>query len=256
MSETQTVSFEPKNEVQDQTQIQNFDPASFPLKTLLGIKAGMTQIYSESGVAIPVSVIAAGSSMITRIKTPSKDGYSGVQLGVGECKEKNLTKSYLGQFKKNSLVALRWLKEFKVNENELEKFKMGQKVPVEIFSAGDYVDVSGISKGKGFAGVMKRHGFSGLPASHGASDKERSRGSSGGGSGEPQRVLKGTRMAGRMGGEWVTIQKLEVVKVDPENGLLLVRGAVPGAPEQIVVVKETTRSRKRVVIHQAAKSTK
>ncbi|OGR83047.1 MAG: 50S ribosomal protein L3 [Elusimicrobia bacterium RIFCSPHIGHO2_01_FULL_64_10] len=127
---------------------------------------------------------------------------------------------------------------------------------MDIFSAGDYVDVSGISKGKGFAGVMKRHGFSGLPASHGASDKERSRGSSGGGSGEPQRVLKGTRMAGRMGGEWVTIQKLEVVKVDPENGLLLVRGAVPGAPEQIVVVKETTRSRKRVVIHQAAKSTK
>src|SRR3989338_2070100 len=244
MSETQTVSFEPKNEVQDQTQIQNFDPASFPLKTLLGIKAGMTQIYSESGVAIPVSVIAAGSSMITRIKTPSKDGYSGVQLGVGECKEKNLTKSYLGQFKKNSLVALRWLKEFKVNENELEKFKMGQKVPVEIFSAGDYVDISGISKGKGFAGAMKRHNFHGLPASHGASDKERSRGSSGGGSGQPQRVFKGTKMAGRMGCDWVTTQKIEVVKADKENQLLLVKCSVPGPIGNFVVVKQTSKNLK------------
>jgi len=215
MSETQTVSFEPKNEVQDQTQIQNFDPASFPLKTLLGIKAGMTQIYSESGVAIPVSVIAAGSSMITRIKTPSKDGYSGVQLGVGECKEKNLTKSYLGQFKKNSLVALRWLKEFKVNENELEKFKMGQKVPVEIFSAGDYVDISGISKGKGFAGAMKRHNFHGLP-----------------------------KMAGRMGCDWVTTQKIEVVKADKENQLLLVKGSVPGPIGNFVVVKQTSKNLK------------
>jgi large subunit ribosomal protein L3 len=137
---------------------------------------------------------------------------------------------------------LKWLREFRV-ENA-EKFRVGQKVPVDIFSPGDYVDVSGISKGKGFAGVMKRHGFHGLPASHGASDKERSRGSSGGGSGQPQRVLKGTRMAGRMGSDWVTIQKIEVVKVDKENELLLVKGAVPGVSRNLIVVRETSKDLK------------
>ncbi|OGR95427.1 MAG: 50S ribosomal protein L3 [Elusimicrobia bacterium RIFCSPLOWO2_01_FULL_64_13] len=222
-------------------------------RVLLGQKVGMTQIFSEAGERIPVSVIFAGSCVATDVRTKEKNGYDSVQLGAGEC-GKHVSKAVLGQFTKRSLQPVKWLKEFRAPG--VQGWEIGRKVPVDIFSAGDYVDVSGISKGKGFAGVMKRHGFSGLPASHGASDKERSRGSSGGGSGEPQRVLKGTRMAGRMGGEWVTIQKLEVVKVDPENGLLLVRGAVPGAPEQIVVVKETTRSRKRVVIHQAAKSTK
>lgn len=257
MSETQTVSSEPKVEAEDQAQIQNFDPSNFPLKTVLGIKAGMTQIYSDSGVVIPVSIIDAGSSFITRIKTPSKDGYSGVQLGVGECKEKNLTKSYLGQFKKNSLPVSRWLKEFKVKETDLEKFKMGQKISVEIFSPGDYVDISGISKGKGFAGAMKRHNFHGLPASHGASDKERSRGSSGGGSGQPQRVFKGTRMAGRMGCDWVTTQKIEVVKVDKENQLLLVRGSVPGTIGNFVVVKQTSKNLKhKRALALAAKSPK
>ena len=172
---------------------------TFPLKAILGQKVGMTQIFSPSGVRIPVTVIFTGTCAATGVKTKESDGYDAVQLGLGECREKSLRQPYLNQFKKKNIPPLKWLKEFRVANPE--KFQVGQKVPLDIFSAGDYVDVSGVSKGKGFAGVMKRHGFHGLPASHGASDKERSPGSSGGGSGQPQRVLKGHRMAGRMGGD-------------------------------------------------------
>ncbi|MBI3012345.1 MAG: 50S ribosomal protein L3 [Elusimicrobia bacterium] len=218
---------------------QKWDAASFPLKTVLGIKVGMAGIYSEGGQVIPVSVIDASSCVLTHVKTAKSDGYNAVQLGIGECKQKNLTKAYLTQFKKKDILPLRWLREFRVQTPE--KFRTGTKLSVEIFSPGDIVDISGISRGKGFAGVMKRHGFAGLPASHGASDKERSRGSSGGGSGQPQRVLKGTRMAGRMGSDWVTTQNLEVVKVDRENQWLMVKGAVPGPVGNLLVVKETTK---------------
>lgn len=233
---------------------QKVEVKPFPMKVILGQKVGMTQIFSEKGERIPVSVILADSCTATQVKTVNTDGYNSVQLGVGTCKEKGLTKSYLGQFQKNGLKPLKWLKEFKVEHPE--KLEVGQKVSVEVFSPGDYVDVSGISKGKGFAGVMKRHGFHGGPASHGCSDKARSPGSSAGGSGAPQRVLKGTRMAGRMGSDWVTTQKLEVVKVDKENQLLLVRGAIPGVSKGFVVVKETSRALKHRHIPVVAKTTK
>ena len=226
---------------------------SFPLKAILGEKVGMTQIFTETGQCVPVSVIFTGGCVTTGVRTQETDGYTAVQLGVGEVKEKSLSKPYIAQFKKVNVAPTRWLKEFKVPNPE--KFQIGQKVPIS-FIPGDFVDVSAVSKGKGFAGVMKRHGFHGLPASHGASDKERSRGSSGGGSGQPQRVLKGTRMAGRMGSDWVTVMSLEVMKVDAENGLLLLKGAVPGTAQRMVIIKETSRPLKHkrpIVIAKSAK---
>ncbi len=222
---------------------EKFDPATFPLKAIMGRKVGMTQIFSETGHRIPLSAIYTGSCQVTQVKSDATDGYTAVQLGVGETKEKNLPNAYVQHFKKNNAAVSRWLKEFRVSDPS--KFKVGQKVPVEMFAPGDYVDVSGTSKGKGFAGVMKRHNFAGLPTSHGASDKVRSRGSSGGGSGQPQRVFKGTGMAGRMGQDWITTHKIEVVKVDKENELLLLKGALPGSVGSMVVVKETIKSRKR-----------
>lgn len=243
MAEEQTVITEPK-----------VGEVLFPLKTILGQKVGMTRIFSELGESIPVSVIFVGSCVTTQVKTQAKDGYNAVQLGVGECKEKSLSKPYRAQFQKRNLVPLRELKEFRVNDPK--NFHVGQKVSAEIFSAGDYVDVSGTSKGKGFASVMKRHNFSGSPTSHGASDKVRARGSSAGGSGAPQRVYKGTKMAGRMGSDWVTTQKLEVVKVDKENQLLLIKGAIPGVSRSFVVVKETTKRLKHKSMNSAVKSSK
>lgn len=230
------------------------ETALFPLKAILGQKVGMTQIFAESGERIPVSVIFVGSCITTQLKTESTDGYNAVQLGLGACKEKNLTKPYRAQFEKKNIAALKWLKEFRVEDPK--KFQVGQKVPADIFSSGDYVDVSGVSKGKGFAGVMKRHGFHGMPASHGTSDKVRAPGSSAGGSGAPQRVLKGTRMAGRMGSDWVTTQKLEVVKVDKENELILVKGAIPGNAQGLVVMQETSKQLKHKRAVAAAKTVK
>lgn len=242
-------------EQKSQTHEQAAAPAQaeatpFALKTILGQKVGMTQIYTDAGQRIPVSVIFAGSCRATQVKSVETDGYDAVQLGYGQTDEKHSAKPYLESFKKKNLEPAKWLKEFRVSDPK--KFQAGQKVAVDIFSAGDYVDISGTSKGKGFAGVKKRLNFGGLPTSHGASDKVNSRGSSGGGSGQPQRVLKGTGMAGRMGGEWVTAQKIEVVKVDKENQLLLVKGAVPGNPGSLVVVQETVKSRKHKVVHAAA----
>ena len=233
---------------------QKNEAVPFALKTILGEKVGMAQIFTEAGQRVPVSVIYAGNCVATGVKSKETDGYDAVQLGCGDKDEKHLTKPLLEQFKKKNLAPMRWLKEFRVADPK--KFQVGQKVSVDIFVAGDYVDISGTSKGKGFAGVKKRHGFGGLPTSHGASDKVNSRGSSGGGSGQPQRVLKGTRMAGRMGQDWVTAQKIEVVKIDKENGLILVKGAVPGAAGSFVVVKETSRALKHKRVHVVAKSEK
>lgn len=242
MAEEQAMQPEVKTEETPQQVKAAFDPKSFPLRAILGRKVGMTQIFSDSGQRIPVSVISTNSCTLTQIKSEQTDGYNAVQLGIGECKEKNLSKPYLEHFKKKNLTPLRYLKEFTVVNPE--KFQVGQKLPAEIFSAGDYVDISGTSKGKGFAGVMKRHNFAGLPTSHGASDKVRSRGSSGGCSGSGQKVWKGTRMAGRMGSDWVTTQSIEVVKVDKENELLLIKGSIPGTSGSFVVVKETVKSLK------------
>ena len=243
MAETQTIDQEKPSQI------------VFPLKVILGQKVGMTHIFTDHGQFVPVTVIFTGGCTSTYVRTPEKDGYGAVQLGMGEVKEKNQTKPILEHFKKLNLTPKRWLKEFRVAD--ASKFQVGQSVTPDVFKPGDFVDVSGISKGKGFAGVMKRHNFSGLPASHGASDKERSPGSSGGGSGQPQRVLKGTHMAGRMGSDWVTIQKMEVVKVDKENDLILVKGPVPGTAQGLVIVKETVKHIKHKRAVQApAKSTK
>lgn len=241
MSEEQTVNTETKKEETAPVKAA-FDPASFPLRAILGKKVGMTQIFSDSGQRIPVSVISASSCALTQVKTEKTDGYNAVQIGIGECKEKNLNKPYSEIFKKKNISPLKYLKEFRVKDPQ--KFQLGQKLSVEIFSAGDFVDISGTSKGKGFAGVMKRHNFAGLTESHGASDKVRSRGSSGGCSGSGQKVWKGTKMAGRMGSDWITTQKIEIVKVDKENELLLVKGSVPGTSGSFVVVKETSKNTK------------
>ncbi len=222
----------------------------FALKAILGQKVGMTQIFTDNGTVVPVSVIYTGGCVATLVRTPEIDGYSAVQLGMGDAKEKNVPKSEMGLFKKLNIAPKRWLREFRVAD--ATKFTAGQKVSPDIFKEGDFVDISGTTIGKGFAGVMKRHNFSGLPHSHGASDKERSPGSSGGGSGMPQRVLKGHRMAGRLGSAWFTVQKMEVVKVDPENSLILVKGPVPGVIKNLIVVQETVKhvKQKRAAIAQ------
>ena len=199
---------------------------------LLGQKIGMTSVYNEHGDLIPVSVIKAGPCKIVSIRTKEKDGYHALQLGFGEKKEKRVTKPVLGQFKKNELAPLKVLKEFKFSSEQ--EFKVGDEINVSIFSEGEKIKVRGKSKGKGFQGVMKRHGFGGVGGTtHGQSDRLRAPGSIGASS-YPSRVFKGQRMAGRMGYENVTISNLKVFKVIPEQNLILVRGAVPGAINSIV----------------------
>ena len=199
---------------------------------LLGQKIGMTSVYNEHGDLIPVSVIKAGPCKIVSIRTKEKDGYHALQLGFGEKKEKRVTKPVLGQFKKNELAPLKVLKEFKFSSEH--EFKVGDEINVSIFSEGEKIKVRARSKGKGFQGVMKRHGFGGVGGTtHGQSDRLRAPGSIGASS-YPSRVFKGQRMAGRMGYENVTISNLKVFKVIPEQNLILVRGAVPGAINSIV----------------------
>jgi len=204
---------------------------------ILGRKIGMTQVFDETGQAIPVTVIEAGPCYVTQIKTVECDGYTAVQLGFEETKRKRLTRAQLGHLE--GLPPLRHLRE--VRTSDIEGFDVGQKVDVGIFSAGDRVDVTGISKGKGFAGVMKRHHFAGGPATHGQSDRARAPGSVGATT-TPGRVFKGTRMPGRMGNDRVTVQNLRVVQVDPERNLLLVRGAVPGATKGLLLIRQAVKS--------------
>jgi len=203
---------------------------------LLGRKLGMTRIFSEDGHNIPVTVIEAGPCFVSQIKTPEKDGYSAVQLGFMEKKEKRTTKPLLGHFAKANLKPLRYLREFRDFDMGKE-LKLGDEIGVEIFEPGDVVDVSGRTKGRGFQGVVKRHRFGGGPKTHGQSDRLRAPGSIGQSS-FPSRVLKGLRMAGHMGNRRVTIKNLVVVKVIPEQNLLLVRGGVPGAVNSIVEIKK------------------
>lgn len=198
---------------------------------LLGRKVGMTQVFEEGGAAVPVTVIQAGPCYVTQVKSASTDGYNAVQVGFGETRKLNQPER--GHLK--DLPALRHLREWKIEQPE--QFEVGQKLDVSIFDPGDRVHVVGTSKGKGFQGVMKRHGFSGGPRTHGQSDRARAPGSIGAGT-TPSRVLKGTRMAGRMGGKRVTVQNLEVVRTDPERNLLLLRGAVPGWREGLLMISK------------------
>jgi large subunit ribosomal protein L3 len=217
-------------------------PATF--RSILGEKIGMTQVYHPKDKQLyDVTVVKAGPCPVLRVKTADgPDGYNAVQIGFGSRKEKHLSKAQIGQFKKAGAAPARFIREIRVNDTK--GIEAGQSVQVDgIFKPGDYVDVQGTSKGKGFAGVMKRHNFRGMPGSHGASDKERSPGSLASRR-ALGRVLPGQRMAGRMGGETVSSVKLEVVKVDPEQNLLYVCGAVPGNRGGLVVVSETSKLKK------------
>ncbi len=203
---------------------------------LLGRKIGMTRIFGEDGTHIPVTVIEAGPCFVSQIKTPEKDGYSAVQLGFLAKKEKRTTKPLLGHFKKANLKPMRILREFRDFDIGKE-IKLGDQIGVEVFEPGDIIDVSGSTKGRGFQGVVKRHGFHGGPKTHGQSDRLRAPGSIGQSS-YPSRVLKGLKMAGHMGNRRVTIKNLIVVKVIPEQNLLLVRGGVPGSVNSILEIKK------------------
>lgn len=217
------------------------------MKGILGKKVGMTQVFSERGEAIPVTVIEAGPCFVAQIKTVEQDGYAAVQLGFEETKPKRLTQPQLKHLQKSNLPALRHLRELRIADDELASLEEGQKLTVDIFEEGEMVDVTGTSKGRGFAGVVKRYGFRGGPKTHGQSDRLRAPGSVGACT-TPGRVFKGKRMPGRMGGERVTTQGLQVVLVDPERNLLALRGAVPGSKNGLLLIREArkTRLRKKV----------
>jgi large subunit ribosomal protein L3 len=201
---------------------------------VLGKKVGMTQLFDERGEVIPVTVIEAGPCFVTQIKSQEKDGYQAIQLGFGESKPKRLTKGQQGHLTRNDLPMLRYLREVRVKD--ISEFEIGQKITVDIFQAGERVDVVGKTKGRGFAGTIKRHGFRRQPKTHGQSDRERAPGSIGATTGTA-RVFKGKRMAGRMGNSRVTSQNLMVALVDPEKNLVAVRGSVPGPKGSLVLVK-------------------
>lgn len=206
------------------------------LKGLIGKKVGMTQIFDETGAAVPVTLIEAGPCYVTQVRTKDSDGYSAVQLGFGEVKPKRLTAGQLGHLKRNNmnLPPLRFLREFREKEHGLAE---GDVLKVDqVFTVGESVDVIGTSKGKGFAGAVKRHHFAGGPKTHGQSDRQRAPGARSSGT-TPGRVFKGSRGAGHLGNEQVTVQNLRVVLVDPERNLLGVRGAIPGPKGGVVMIK-------------------
>ena len=210
-------------------------------KGILGTKLGMTQIFDENNRVVPVTVIKAGPNVFTRIRTTERDGYSAVQLAYGEISPRKVNKPVTGQFNAAGVNPRRHLAELRLDdEAAASEYEVGQELTAEIFSDGGYVDVTGTSKGKGFAGTMKRHGFKGQGASHGAQAVHRRPGSIGGCS-TPGRVFKGTRMSGRMGGDRVTTQNLLVHKVDTANGVLLIKGAIPGRNGGLVMVRTSVK---------------
>ena len=209
------------------------------MKGMIGRKVGMTQVFDESGDVIPVTVIEAGPCYVTQIRQDDRDGYAAIQLGFEETKPQRLTKGQLGHLQKNNLPALRVLREFRMDGEELD-IEEGAEIKVDVFEKGEKVDVIGTSKGRGFAGTIKRHGFHRGPKTHGQSDRERSPGSIGM-CATPGRTLKGQRMGGRMGNDRVTMQNLEVVVVDPEKNLLAVKGSIPGTRGGIVVIRKAVK---------------
>lgn len=200
---------------------------------ILGKKIGMTTIFEKDGNAVPCTVIEAGPCYITQIKNKETDGYEAVQLGFDEKKEKNTTKPLIGKFKKVKTPVLRNLKE--IRDFAIGELKEGDQVKVDMFNEGDMVKVTGISKGKGFQGVVRRHGFGGGQRTHGQSDRQRAPGSIGGSS-YPSRVFKGQRMAGRMGGDTVSVRNLRIVKIFNDSNLILIKGAIPGTKTGIVEI--------------------
>lgn len=209
------------------------------MKGLLAKKVGMTQIFRD-GKAIAVTVLKAGPCYVVDKKTPEKDGYAALLIGFDETKESRVNKPMLGVFKKRGLKPLEILRELRVSPEELENYNVGDVIPVDIFQAGEKVDVSGLTKGRGFQGPVKRHGFRGFPDSHG--HRYHRAGGSIGSSAFPSRVFKGKTMPGHMGNEKVTIQNLKVVEVIPEDHLILVEGAVPGSVNSVVTIKQAVKA--------------
>jgi large subunit ribosomal protein L3 len=207
-------------------------------KGLLGAKLGMTQIFDQNARAVPVTVIQAGPCTVTQVKSPERDGYAAVQLAFGDIRPKRVTKPRAGHFAKAGVEPRRHLVELRTAD--AADYTLGQTLAADVFAEGDRLDVVGVSKGKGFAGVMKRHGFKGLGASHGTERKHRSPGSVGA-CATPSRIFKGMRMAGHMGHQRVTVLNLEVVKVDPERNLLLVKGAVPGPKRGLLMLRSSVK---------------
>ena len=207
-------------------------------KAILATKVGMTQIFNEDGTLIPVTVLQAGPCVVTQVKTDENDGYTAVQVGFGDIREKLVNKPEKGHLEKAGVDLKRFLKEFRF-ENAGE-YEVGQEIKADIFEAGDHIDATAISKGKGFQGAIKRHGQSRGPMAHG-SKYHRHAGSNGSAS-DPSKVFKGKKMPGQMGHVQVTVQNLEVVRVDTENNLLLVKGAVPGPKKSLVTIKESVKS--------------
>ena len=207
------------------------------LKGLIGKKIGMTQIFDNTGAAVPVTLIEAGPCYVTQVRTVESDHYSAVQLGFSETKPKRLTGGQLGHLKRNDLAPLRFLREFRTREADINE---GDQVTVDVFAVGEHVDITGTSKGKGFAGVVKRYHFAGGPKTHGQSDRQRAPGSIGATSGTA-RVFPGKRMPGHMGNSRVTAQNLKVVLVDAERNILGVRGSVPGPKGGYLVINEARK---------------
>ena len=205
---------------------------------ILGTKLGMTQVFDETGQVVPVTVVQAGPCVVTAVRTPDNDGYSAVQIGFGEINPRKVTKPVAGLFEKAGVTPRRYVAE--IRTEGAPEYTLGQELTAALFEAGQRVDVTGKSKGKGFAGVMKRHHFKGLSASHGTQRKHRSPGSIGA-CATPSRVFKGVRMAGRMGAERTTVQSLTVHAVDGDKNLLLIKGAVPGPRGGLVVVRSAAR---------------
>jgi large subunit ribosomal protein L3 len=208
------------------------------IKGVLGKKLGMTQVFDEANRVIPVTVVEAGPCVVTRVRTPEKDGYAAVQIGFGQVDPRKVNKPLGDYLRKHDITPRRYFTE--VRTDDASEYTLGQEILADAFEAGQYVDVTGKSKGKGFAGVMKRHNFRGLGASHGTQRKHRSPGSIGG-CATPGRVFKGLRMAGRMGNVRTTVQSLKVHAVDAEKGLILIKGAIPGANGSLVLLRTAAK---------------
>jgi large subunit ribosomal protein L3 len=205
------------------------------MKFTLGLKKNMTQVFDEKGTVHPVTVVTLGKTVVTQVKTNEKDGYNGVQIGFGDRKAKNINKPLKGHLKE--LGNFMFLREFRVSAEIANSYKVGDAIDPSIFVDGDKVEVSAVSKGKGFQSVIKRHGFHGGPRSHGQKHSERAPGSISGGTRNGGRVPKGMRMAGRMGSDRVTVKNLKVISLDKENNQIFISGAIPGRRGTLVTIK-------------------
>lgn len=212
---------------------------------ILGLKKNTLQIFDEEGIAMPATLIEAGPVIVSQLRTKERDGYKAVQVGFGA--KKHLNKPQRSQYK--DLGSFRHIKEFRVSETDKADFNLGDKITVEAFKEGDKVDISGTVKGRGFQGVVKRHGFHGGPRTHGQKHSEREPGSISGGGGRPGgRVAKGMRMAGRMGGNRITVKNLKILQIDPKNNFFIISGAVPGARGALLEIRTKSLATGEVIV--------